>query len=114
MGVSLLAVPGSVFSRVSVGTNGLIKSGKARPVSSAEDILKEMKLSAGQVSLFGGSAKGGQVMSPILRALESGERSADELSRILKKPVSKVAEELLSLQLEGAIEEKAGKYGRVI
>jgi len=42
--------------------------------------------------------------------LESGERSADELARILKMPVAKVMEEIFSLEMEDLVVEKAGKY----
>lgn len=110
-GKPLLAVPGPVFSRVSVGTNNLIKSGKAKLVSSAEDVLAAMGLAAGQMKI---SFKDDLPMSPVLEALEGGEKSADELSRILKMPVAKVMGEVLRLQMDDLVEEKAGKYARAI
>lgn len=111
MGVPLMAVPGQVFSRVSVGTNDLIKGGKAMLVRSAEDVLKVLGLITGQMKM-------GFVekipRNPILAVLEAGEKSADELSRILKKPVERLMSELFTLQMEGLVEEKAGRYRRVI
>lgn len=109
-GIPLLAVPGSVFSRVSVGTNGLIKNGKAKAVCGVEDVLSGMGLAACQIKMF--EAKGPK--SPVLEALEGGERSADELSRILKMPVAKVMGEVFRLQMDDLVEEKAGKYFRAV
>lgn len=110
-GKPLLAVPGPVFSRVSAGTNNLIKDGKAIPVCSAEDVLKVLGLTTGQLGM---GFKEKAPTSPILSALEAGERGADELSRGLKMPVSRVMVEVFRLQLEGLVEEKAGKYRRVV
>lgn len=50
-GKVLLAVPGLVGSRVSEGTNNLIKSGKARGVTSVEEVMREMSLVKGQMKL---------------------------------------------------------------
>ena len=44
-GRDVLAVPGSIFNRSSQGTNRLIREG-ARPVLSANDILKELDMEA--------------------------------------------------------------------
>jgi DNA processing protein len=43
-GRDTFAVPGSIFSRASAGTNDAIMAGKAKLVSSAEDILSELNL----------------------------------------------------------------------
>ena len=110
-GKPLLAVPGQVFSRVSVGTNNLIKSGKAKAACGVEDILQAMSLAAGQIKMsFGESFP----VNPVLEALERGEKSADELSRILKMPIEKLMNEVFSLELDGLIESKSGKYSRVV
>ena len=110
-GKPLLAVPGPVFSRVSVGTNNLIKSGKAKAACGVEDILQAMGLAAGQIKMsFGDDLP----VNPVLEALERGEKSADELSRILKMPVAKVMGEVFRLQMDDLVEEKAGKYFRAI
>lgn len=47
----LLAVPGRVTNRLAEGTNGLIREGLARAVTSAEDVLEEMDLFPGQMRL---------------------------------------------------------------
>jgi len=106
-GVPLLALPGLVTSKVAEGTNNLIKNGKAAMVTSAEGVLMEMGLGVGQMKMKFGVK---DTTNPVLEALESGEKSVDELVRVLKVPVERVVEEILSLQLDGLIEEKTGKY----
>jgi DNA processing protein len=106
-GKPLLAVPGLVTSKISEGTNNLIKNGKATMVTSAQDILMEMGLATGQMKI---GFEASNSVSPILLALESGEKSVDELSRILKMPVEKVMEGVFRLELDGLVEENSGKY----
>lgn len=43
-GRPVYAVPGSIYSPLSIGTNALLKSGKARMVTGANDILEQMGL----------------------------------------------------------------------
>jgi len=110
-GKPLLAVPGLVTNRVAEGTNNLIKNGKAVMITSAEDVLMEMGLGVGQIKMeFGKKFP----LNPILEALESGEKSADELSRVLKMSVSRLMEEILVMELDGLIEEKSGKYFKAV
>ncbi|PIZ24270.1 DNA-protecting protein DprA, partial [Candidatus Collierbacteria bacterium CG_4_10_14_0_8_um_filter_43_86] len=77
-GKKLLALPGQVTSRVAEGTNGLIRDGKAKAVTTAEEVLKEMGLLPGQLKL-----KIEDIDDPMLSLLADGERSVDELSRLL-------------------------------
>lgn len=102
----LLAVPGQVVSKVAEGTNGLIKAEKAKMVTTAEDVLKEMGLGLGQLAF---EIKGTS-NDPILCLLADGERTVDEMARILKKPVTEILAKLTSLSLMGQIVETRGKY----
>src|SRR3989344_7788613 len=104
-GKKLLAVPGQVTSRVAEGTNGLIRDGKAKTVTSAEDVLKEMGLVPGQLRL-----EVGRIDDPLVSLLADGERAVDELSRILKMEVSQVLGKLTELSLCGMVSESEGKY----
>jgi DNA processing protein len=106
-GKPLMAIPGLVTSKVAEGTNNLIKHGKAVMVTSVQEVLQVMGLASGQLEMRFEPKQSG---NPVLLALESGEKSVDELVRILKLPMAKLMEEVLSLQLEGLIEEKSGKY----
>jgi DNA processing protein len=110
-GKPLLSVPGLVTNKVAEGTNNLIKKGKAVMVTSAEEVLTEMGLMPGQMKIrFGKEIK----TNPILTVLEGGEKSVDELVRILKLPAEKVMEQILGMELEGTIEAKQGKYFKAI
>ena len=109
-GKKLLVVPGLVSCKVAEGTNNLIKNGKAVMITSAEDILFEMGLGHGQMKM---SFQKTFPSNPILEALESGEKSADELARILRVSVAKVMEEIFCLEMDDLVKEKAGKYSRV-
>lgn len=104
-GKKLLALPGPVTNRVSEGTNGLIKDGKARMVTCAEDVLREMELLSGQLKL-----ESQKINDPLVSLLKDGERSVDELSRLLKIEVGQVLGKLTTLALSGLISEKEGKY----
>lgn len=106
-GKKLMAVPGPVTSKVSEGTNNLINNGQAVMVTTAEDVLKEMGLGLGQISLDYETKFSD---SPVLEVLEKGGKSVDELARILKVPVKEIMEMLFELEMEGAVKEKSGKF----
>jgi len=108
-GKKLLALPGQVTSRVAEGTNGLIRDGKAKAVTCAEDVLKEMGLAPGQLRLPSAMLRAGS-NDPLVSLLADGERSVDELSRILKMEVSQVLVKLTELSLCGMVSESEGKY----
>lgn len=50
-GKPLMAVPGLVTNKGAEGTNNLLKTGKAIMVTSAEEVLTEMGLGAGQIKM---------------------------------------------------------------
>lgn len=89
----LFAVPGPITSKLSEGTNDLIKTGKA-------EMFTGMTASVGDK----------QVNNPILKLLEAEPLGVDELARKLKMPVELLGVELSSLQLSGEVEEREGKY----
>ncbi len=108
-GKKLLALPGQVTSRVAEGTNGLIRDGKAKAVTCAEDVLKEMGLAPGQLNLHSAMLKAGS-NDPLVSLLADGERSVDELSRLLRIGVPQVLGKLTELSLSGVVSESEGKY----
>jgi DNA processing protein len=105
----LLALPGPITSKVAEGTNNLIKLGKAEMVTCAEDVLKEMEIGSGQVSLLCEP----KAEDPILEILENECKSVDELARILRQPVNEILIKLSNLSLRGLVEERAGKYWNI-
>lgn len=106
-GKPLMCLPGPVTSKISEGTNGLIRTRKAEMVTSVGDILEVMGLKKGQLRIGFGSS---MAADPVLEALSNGEMEIDELARVLKIPVPKLMEQILALELDGLIEERSGKY----
>lgn len=102
----LMAVPGQVTSRVSEGTNGLVRAGVARMVTSAEEVLDEMGLLPGQLK-FNVQDVGND---PMLSLLVDGDRTVDELVRLLKLSAPEIQVKLTQLTLSGVICESSGKY----
>jgi DNA processing protein len=115
----VMAVPGSVFSPLSVGTHQLIRDG-AGLVQNARDVLAVLNL-------------GGEVLDDPLATPEHvgirlrGERdgmlshlsdvlalSAAEIARKLDLPVAEVLGRLTALELEGAVRRHQGGYLRAL
>ena len=115
----VMAVPGSVFSPLSVGTHGLLRDG-AGLVQNARDVLAALKL-------------GGEVLDDPLRAPQGlgihlrPERdgilfhlsdvlalNASEIARKLGLPISEVLGRLTALELDGAVRRHQGGYVRAL
>jgi len=115
----VMAVPGSVFSPLSVGTHALIRDG-AGLVQNARDVLAALKL-------------GGEVLDDPLAAPATvgfslpRERdgilghlsdvhalSTAEIARKLQLPVAEVLGRLTALELEGAVRRDQGGYVRAL
>ncbi len=105
-GREVLAVPGSVFSRLSAGPNGLLRAGAA-PVLSADDVLAAIGLPP--------PAPGpGGAEPPLLALIPAGEAvTVDRLAAASGLPVAQVLEQLLALELGGRVAREAdGRYRR--
>ncbi len=111
----VFAIPGSIFSRQSSGTNQLIRENTARLVASPEQLCEELNLlSAGRQTPMrfheGPAAKPVAVAAPqtpggdgLVALLANGPLHVDELARTLAKPVAEVSGMLTMLELEGAV-----------
>ncbi len=121
-GREVFALPGSIFSEQSEGTNRLIKQG-ASLLSTAEDVLSALGVElsdAVQTVLEGAGAPvkkqpkldaRGQL---VYDALAGGELTVDELlTRVALKPHELFAE-LTMLEVDGVIETCAGSKYRVV
>jgi len=105
----LFSVPGPITSTVSAGTNMLIKSSQALAVTSAQDILTVMGWPAKKIAIR--ECESSTASANNLEDFLSRESmTIDELSRAAKKTVSQIASELSFLQIQGAVEEKNGKF----
>ncbi|MBU1728188.1 DNA-processing protein DprA [Patescibacteria group bacterium] len=105
----LLAVPGSVFSLTSRGTNRLIRQG-AVPVTCAEDVLEALgfeqkKDDEKQAKLFEDLSKEEKMVVDLLR--ESKPR--DDLVREMKMPIQDANSLLSVMEIKGLIKEELGE-----
>jgi len=78
-------------------------------VSSSGDILNEMDLSVGQMSLLIDRHS----YDPILSLLSDEPKTVDDIGRILKIKMSDLLSKLTEMSLLGQVEERNGKYWRV-
>ncbi|MEA5050853.1 MAG: DNA-processing protein DprA [Oscillospiraceae bacterium] len=110
-GREVFAVPGSIFSPTSEGTNHLIKLG-ASPATCAKDVLDAFGLAlparhAEAAPVYSGDKQ------KILRALADGERTADELLEAAALPAHELFAQLTELEMDGAVEPLPGaRYRR--
>ncbi len=106
-GREVMAVPGSVFSRLSAGPNGLLRAGAA-PALTADDVLAALGLPPRP------TAAGGEEESPLLALITPGEAvTVDRLAAESRMPVAQVLEVLVALELGGRVVRQAdGRYRR--
>ena len=119
-GRDVYAVPGSIFSRQSEGTNQLIRESSAKLVVSPEQLLEELNLRAGsgvQIALQAHGAASARVPAAprepateeegrLLHLLEDGPLHIDELVRIAGGPVAYVAATAQMMDLKGLIRQE--------
>jgi DNA processing protein len=119
LGREVMAVPGSIFSPLSIGTHGLIRDG-AGLVQNARDVLAALHLGgevlddplkppAGAGFQLGRAADG-----LVLHLSETMAISASELARKVQLPVAEVLGRLTSLELEGAVRRHGSGYLRAL
>lgn len=115
LGREVMAVPGSIFSLVSRGTNRMIKDG-ARPVCSIDDILEVLEV---EKNLKRVSFKKQVPVSPdeealLLVLLEAGESYIDDIAVKSGLAVSKVSALLTTLELKGMVKDMGrGVYRKI-
>ncbi len=105
-GREVMAVPGSVFSRLSVGPNGLLRAGAA-PVLTADDVVAALGLPRRGTTA-------GEDEDPLLALIPQGEAiTVDRLAASSHLPVARILEALLALELAGRVARQAdGSYRR--
>ena len=113
----VMAVPGSVFSPLSVGAHGLIRDGAAL-VQNARDVLAGLKVARevlddplktpGRVGFELARSRDGLVA----HLSETMAVGAADLARKLQLPIAEVVGRLTSLELEGAIRRHGAGYVR--
>ncbi len=97
------AVPGSVFSPQSRGTNNLIRAGEARLVTRVEDVLEEIGISTTAPTTPPILQQADTVQMRILGEMGATPVHSDELARRLGLASSEVSAALVLLELQGVV-----------
>ncbi len=100
----VFAVPGSVLSERSAGTNWLIQQG-AKLVIDVQDILEELNIAGlgAQLGLSAPAPDAGTVESELLKILRAEPVHVDEITRRSGRPISVVIATLTMLELNGLV-----------
>jgi len=104
----VFAVPGSIFSPMSRGTNRLIQEG-AKLVQCCNDILEELNLTVNVRQMELEEVRPATDMeAQLLSSLSAGPVHIDELCRSLGRSVSEISSALALLELKGLVRQIGG------
>jgi len=103
-GRDIFAVPGSIFSKQSLGAHRLIQDG-AKLVATVQDVLDELNLGmvAHQLEMPVPSQPEDAVEAALLAALSSEPRYIDEVAREAGLPAAQVSSLLTMMELRGLV-----------
>ena len=103
-GRDVFAIPGSIFSKQSLGVHRLIQDG-AKLVAGVQDILDELNLGlvAHQLEMPAAPALADPVEAALLAALTSEPVHIDEIARSAQLPVAQVSSTLTLMELKGLV-----------
>lgn len=114
---NVFAVPGSIFSATSKGTNNLIRQG-ATPITSAEDLLVEIGLRERTFETYGDNRQPLDLTlytpeeQQILLLLET-PRSREEIFAGVSLSSGTILSTLTVLEIKGVIQERMGKIEQI-
>lgn len=107
-GKPVYAVPGSIFSNVSLGSNWLIEQGLAKPFTldyfKDKNYSEKVPINPSKVHLTNSES------ILIVQLKLEGPQSVNELSRAVGKSVGEISALLMSLLLKGEVEEERGVW----
>lgn len=104
----VFAIPGPITSRLSEGTNWLIKNNSAKMVLETRDILEKKIIETKQMNFLEENLN--TIENKIIKLLQNEELSIDELARNLNLKIYEISTHLSNLLLKDFIVEEAGKY----
>ncbi|MBX4204936.1 MAG: DNA-processing protein DprA [Candidatus Doudnabacteria bacterium] len=109
----VFAVPGSIFSEVSRGTNNLIKKG-AKLVTTHLDILEELNLDVALTTEFETGQDTTDEEQKIIDSLSREPVHIDELVRALGLPAAEINSTLVMLEMKGRVKNFGGaKFAKI-
>jgi DNA processing protein len=107
-GRDVFAVPGSIFSRASQGTNRLIREG-ARPVLAAADVLEALDMEfVVQHAEARELLPADETEAGLLRHLSDEPTHVDDLARAAALPIATVSATLALMELKGMVRQVGG------
>ena len=109
----VFAIPGSIFSKNSIGTNNLIKSG-AKMVTTVDDILEELNLT--ELKTEKGIEKEENLTEEekiILKIIEKEPIHTDKICKISKMAAGQVLSIVSVLEIKGIIKNIGGKFTQI-
>ncbi|MEX0944067.1 MAG: DNA-processing protein DprA [Balneolaceae bacterium] len=120
----VFVVPHPLGNRFGEGCNYLIRTGQGKLIQSMQDILDEIspgamsgilnaKLKVAKPEMKGIKWKSLELSdaeSEICKMMSEKEMHIDQISKMIGRPVFTLHLDLLSLELQGAVRQKAGKY----
>lgn len=107
-GRDVYAVPGSIYSRYSRGTNNLIKKG-AKAITSAQDILEEMQLlRLTRKSPTPQAKPQTKEEEEVIRALASETLHVDKIAQICNIRINALSGILTMMEINGLIKDSGG------
>ena len=105
----VFAVPGSIFSRESAGTNRLIKDGAAKLVTNCEEILEELNLPAvAQQIEMAALFPDDENEAELLRYITFDPVHVDDVCRSSGKSAADVSSVLALMELKGLVKQIGG------
>jgi len=106
----ILAVPGMINSKMSEGTNWLIKTGGAKILTQPLDIFEDRIAMPTQENLFKDYSNLSDLERIIIDLLESQALTSDELCQITKKNISEISITLSMMLMKDLLTEEDGKF----
>lgn len=106
----ILAVPGMINSKMSEGTNWLIKTGGAKILTEPIDIFEDRIAMPTQENLFKDYSNLSDVERIIIDLLENEAMTSDELCQIIKKNISEISTALSMMLMKDLLTEEDGKF----
>lgn len=108
----VFAVPGSIFSEKSKGTNNLIKNNIAFPAVSPEIVLQEMgfETNSSKINFNQNYENFSEIEIKILQLLDHEPKHIDSIANESELAISDLLVKLLELEFKGVIRQLPGNY----